>query len=104
MKTFEKFKTELNVLKKSVIDEIYFHVSNQPDQSLDICRSPRIATVVYNDQDSEYIDELKIVGNQFIAVARLYDNEVEYDIQGDFDISTLVEILRVVEIHLQKYY
>jgi hypothetical protein len=101
MKTSEDFNFELNSLKGEVISEIRFYVRSQPEETLDISRSPRITTVAYNDQESETIDELKMIDDKVIAFASLYNNETEYDIEGDFDISMCIEILRSVEKHLQ---
>ena len=98
---YKTFKDEYDDLKTNIITNIWFCVYNQVNHTLDM--TDHRETVVLQSWDdnqiSETIDELVILGADLISISSCS----EYNIEGeennlkDFEIPQLLNILRVVE-------
>lgn len=100
----DHFKNAYASLKESIIYEIRNIVRHQDDRVLELMetkRTPALVTMVIDDQESETIHEIFIKGNDVIATAGVYEDDVEYNL-NDLEIPLLIEILNSATIHAEE--
>jgi hypothetical protein len=91
----DHFKASYAALKESIIGEIKDIVRHQDDRVMELMetkRTPALVTQVIDDQESETIHEIFIKGNDVIASAGIYEDDVEYNL-NDLEVPLLIEIL-----------
>jgi hypothetical protein len=109
MRKAELHKRDYESLKASILSDIWFHIKDREDKTLELTERkgiPAIVTQTFDEQQSELIDELKAEGDiesiKVIALASCggYDVEMEYDLER-FEAPMLLDILDSVEKHLE---
>jgi hypothetical protein len=91
----DHYKASYAVLKETIIGEIRDILRHQDDGIMELMetrRTPALVTQVIDDQESETIHEIFFKGNDVIASAGIYEDDVEYNL-NDLDVPLLIEIL-----------
>jgi hypothetical protein len=100
----DHFKTAYASLKETIIGEIRDILKHQDDQVMELMeskRAPALVTMVIDDQESETIHEIFFKGNDVIASAGIYEDDVEYNLK-DLEVPLLIEILNSATIHSEE--
>jgi hypothetical protein len=108
MKASEEFRHKYNSLKDDLVTEIWSLIlssggEDEDVKELDIREKrgcPAVVTQVIDDQQSEVIHTLLVKEDSVIAVAGIYEDDNEYDID-EFEIPMLLIILESVEKHIE---
>ena len=104
MRRAELHRKDYEAHKASIISDIWFHIKDREDGSLNIMEKkgcPAIVTNYIDDQESEVIDELVAEGDNVIALASIYgEPETRYNL-NEFEVPMLLLILESVEKHVE---
>lgn len=105
MRKAELHKKDYEALKNHILSDIWFHIKDRPDATLDMTETagiPAIVTGNFDDQESETIEELVARNDKVFANAfSYYDDEKEYDLE-EWEVPFLIAILDSVEKHIER--
>lgn len=104
MKRAKLHKTQYDLLKESIITDIWFNLKSKDGQALDIMETKGIDAIFVGKVDeplSEIIDEVVVKNDKIFALtSTAYGDIDKYDLEV-FEVPMLIAILDSVEKHIE---